>query len=110
LEATMKTLGLEFELIEDQVGMVTPRVVCMVINEAAFLLGEGTASVEAVDQAMKLGTNYPKGPFEWCDQIGVDNVVDLIEAMHRATGDGKYKLAPALKRCRDLGMQFYSRA
>jgi 3-hydroxybutyryl-CoA dehydrogenase len=107
LEATMKTLGLEYELVDDQVGMITPRVVCMIINEAAFVLGEGTASVEAVDQAMKLGTNYPKGPFEWCDQIGIWNVVEVIEALHKAYGDGKYKLAPALRRQRDLDLLFY---
>lgn len=107
LEATLKTLRLEYELIADQVGMVTPRVVCMIINEAAFVLGEGTATVEAVDQAMKLGTNYPKGPFEWCDQIGVWNVVDVIEALYKTTGDGKYKLAPALRRQRDLDALFY---
>ena len=110
LEATMKTLGLDYELIEDQVGMVTPRVVCMIINEAAFVLGEGTATVAAVDQAMKLGTNYPMGPFEWCDKIGVWNVVDVIEALHAASGDGKYKLAPALRRHRDLDLLFHPEA
>ncbi len=107
LEATMKTLGLDYELVEDQVGMVAPRVVCMIINEAAFVLGEGTAEVEAVDQAMKLGTNYPKGPFEWCDQIGVYNVVEVLEALQKHTGDGKYKIAPALLRQRDRELLFY---
>jgi 3-hydroxybutyryl-CoA dehydrogenase len=107
LEATMKTLGLDYELIEDQVGMVTPRVVCMIINEAAFVLGEGTANVKAVDQAMKLGTNYPHGPFEWCDQIGVHNVVEVLEALQTRTGDGKYKIAPALLRQRDRDLLFY---
>jgi 3-hydroxybutyryl-CoA dehydrogenase len=110
LEATMKTLGLEYELVQDQVGMVTPRVVSMIINEAAFVLGEGTATVEAVDQAMKLGTNYPQGPFEWCDKIGVWNVVEVIEALHKTYGDGKYKLAPALRRQRDLDLHFYPQA
>lgn len=107
LEATMKTLGLEYELVEDQVGMVTPRVVCMIINEAAFVLGEGTAEVVAVDQAMKLGTNYPQGPFEWCDKIGVYNVVEVLEALQNRTGDGKYKIAPALLRQRDRDLLFY---
>ncbi len=107
LEATMKTLGLDYELIEDQVGMVTPRVVCMIINEAAFVLGEGTAEVEAIDQAMKLGTNYPMGPFEWCDKIGVHEVVGVLEALQARTGDGKYKIAPALLRQRDRELLFY---
>ncbi len=107
LEATMKTLGLEYELIEDQIGMVTPRVVCMIINEAAFVLGEGTADAVAVDQAMKLGTNYPKGPFEWCDQIGIANVVEVLQALQDRTGDGKYKIAPALKRHYDRELLFH---
>jgi 3-hydroxybutyryl-CoA dehydrogenase len=107
LEATLQTLGLEYEVIEDQIGMVAPRVVCMIINEASFVLGEGTASVEAVDQAMKLGTNYPRGPFEWCDQIGVREVVSVLDALHAQTRDGKYKLAPVLRRHRDLDQLFY---
>ncbi|MFN8393962.1 MAG: 3-hydroxyacyl-CoA dehydrogenase family protein [Bacteroidia bacterium] len=110
LEATMKTLGLDYELVQDQVGMVTPRVVCMIINEAAFVLGEGTATVQDVDLGMKLGTNYPKGPFEWCDAIGVHNVVAVIEALQRATGDSRYKLAPRLRRQGDLDLRFYPEA
>lgn len=110
LEATMKTLGLDYELVQDQVGMVTPRVVCMIINEAAFVLGEGTASVQDVDLGMKLGTNYPKGPFEWCDAIGVHNVVGVIEALQNATGDSRYKLAPRLRRQRDMDLNFYPEA
>lgn len=110
LEATMKTLGLDYELVQDQVGMVTPRVVCMIINEAAFVLGEGTASVQDVDLGMKLGTNYPKGPFEWCDAIGVHNVVAVIEALQKSTGDSRYKLAPRLRRQGDLDLRFYPEA
>ena len=107
LEATLKTLGLDYELIEDQVGMVAARVVCMIINEAGFVLGEGTADIAAVDQAMKLGTNYPQGPFEWCDAIGVYNVVEVLEALQSRFGDGKYKIAPALLQQRDRDLLFY---
>jgi 3-hydroxybutyryl-CoA dehydrogenase len=107
LEATMKTLGLEYETVEDQVGMVGPRVLSMIINEAAFVLGEGTAEVKAVDQAMKLGTNYPQGPFEWCDRIGVASVVELLDALRDRTGDGRYKVAPALRRQAERDLLFY---
>lgn len=103
----MKTLGMEYELVNDEIGMVTPRIVSMIINEACFVLGEGTAEVEAVDQAMKLGTNYPKGPFEWADAIGIENVFHLLESLHIATGDGKYKIAPRLRRHHERYEKFY---
>jgi 3-hydroxybutyryl-CoA dehydrogenase len=107
LEATMKTLGLDYELVDDQVGMVTPRIISMIINEAAFVLGEGTADAKAIDQAMKLGTNYPKGPLEWCDEIGVHNVFELLEALQLNSGDGKYKIAPALRKANDRDLLFH---
>ena len=108
LESTMKVLGLEYELVADEIGMVTPRIVCMIINEACFVLGEGTADVEAVDQAMKLGTNYPKGPFEWADAIGIENVYNLLETLLAVTGDGKYKIAPRLRKHHELYAPFYA--
>jgi 3-hydroxybutyryl-CoA dehydrogenase len=107
LDAAMQTLGLEYEIVADTLGLVSARVVAMIINEAAFVLGEGTADVEAVDNAMKLGTNYPLGPFEWCDKIGVGAVVTLLDGIHAEYGDGRYKVAPLLKRQADLGRSFY---
>jgi 3-hydroxybutyryl-CoA dehydrogenase len=106
-EATLDSLGLTGEQVADQVGLVSARVVCMIINEAAFVLGEGTADVAAVDNAMRLGTNYPYGPFEWADKIGLDNVFELLDALHLATGDGRYKIAPALRNhyIRDIAFQ-----
>jgi 3-hydroxybutyryl-CoA dehydrogenase len=95
--AAIAALGLQGEQVGDQVGMVSARVVCMIINEAAFVLGEGTADAQAVDNAMRLGTNYPYGPFEWADKIGIDNVFELLQALHTQTGDGRYKIAPALR-------------
>lgn len=107
LESTMKVLGLEYELVADEIGMVTPRIVCMIINEACFVLGEGTADIAAVDQAMKLGTNYPKGPFEWADEIGIEHVYNLLEALLAVTGDGKYKIAPRLRKHHEMYAPFY---
>lgn len=98
LEVMMHDFGMEFEVVDDRVGMVTPRVICMIINEACFVLGEGTAGIEGVDRAMKLGTNYPKGPFEWADAMGVHNVYEVVAAMKADTGEEKYKVAPTLKK------------
>lgn len=107
MEKTLRELGLAFELVQDRVGMVTPRIVCMIINEACFVLGEGTAGIQAVDQAMRLGTNYPNGPFEWAQKIGLHNVYDVLSALREDTGEEKYKMAPTLKHYHFRGKDFY---
>ncbi|MEM7039357.1 MAG: 3-hydroxyacyl-CoA dehydrogenase family protein [Bacteroidota bacterium] len=108
LKALMGELGMEYEVVEDRVGMVSPRVVCMIINEACFVLQEGTAGVKAVDQAMKLGTNYPNGPFEWAEKIGLQNVYEVVAALKADTGEEKYKMAPLLKQYHFKNKSFYN--
>ncbi len=98
LDSICQVLDTEFQLVEDRVGMVTPRVICMIINEAFFTLQEGTASVEDIDNAMKLGTNYPHGPFEWSEKIGIAHVYELLEAIYEDTKDERYKICPLLKK------------
>lgn len=90
-------LNFTFERVADRVGMVTPRVICMIINEAFYTLQEGTAGKEDIDLGMKLGTNYPKGPFAWASEIGLKEVRRLLEAMYADTSDPRYKLCPLLK-------------
>jgi 3-hydroxybutyryl-CoA dehydrogenase len=91
-------LGTEFLMVEDRIGLVTPRVVCMIINEAYYTVLEGTAAREDVDLAMKLGSNYPFGPFEWSNRIGVKHVYELLEAVYEDTRDERYKICPLLKK------------
>ncbi|KAA9332918.1 3-hydroxyacyl-CoA dehydrogenase [Hymenobacter busanensis] len=98
LAETCAALGTDFRVVEDRVGLITPRVVCMIINEACYTLQEGTASVRDIDLGMKLGTNYPKGPFEWANAIGVARVYEVLEAMWQDTHDERYKICPLLKR------------
>lgn len=98
LKKIMAALNTDFQIVDDRVGMVTPRVICMIINEAYFTVQEKTASREDIDIAMKLGTNYPFGPFEWCQRIGIKNVYELLEAMYEDTHDERYKICPLLKR------------
>jgi 3-hydroxybutyryl-CoA dehydrogenase len=98
LNMILQKLGVEYVVVEDRVGLVTPRVVCMIINEAYYTVQEGTASREDIDVAMKLGTNYPYGPFEWCQRIGVRHVYELLEAVYDDTKDERYKICPLLKR------------
>ncbi|GAB3825520.1 3-hydroxyacyl-CoA dehydrogenase family protein [Pontibacter rugosus] len=91
------TLGTDYLLVEDRVGMVTPRMVCMIINEACYTLQEQTASITDIDQGMKLGTNYPKGPFEWANLIGIANVYQVLQAVYEDTKEERYKICPMLK-------------
>jgi 3-hydroxybutyryl-CoA dehydrogenase len=98
LNAIMKNLGSDSLIVDDRVGLVTPRVICMIINEAYYTVQEGTASREDIDIAMKLGTNYPFGPFEWCQRIGIRHVYELLEAVYDDTKDERYKICPLLKR------------
>ena len=78
--------------------MVTPRIIFMIINEAYYTVQEGTATREDIDQGMKLGTNYPFGPFEWAEKIGLDNVYETLEAIYEDTKEERYKICPLLKR------------
>ena len=93
-----KTLGTEYLLVDDRVGLVTPRIICMIINEAYYTAEEGTATREDIDLSMKLGTNYPYGPFEWCQRIGVKHVYELLEAVYEDTHDERYKICSQLKK------------
>lgn len=91
--------NLQTQLIEvvDRVGMVTPRVICMIINEAFYTLQEGTANKEDINKAMKLGTNHPYGPFEWADKMGIRQVIETLEAMYDDTHDERYRICPLMK-------------
>lgn len=97
LQQTMQKLGWDYKLVDDRVGMVTPRIILMIINEACYTLQEGTASMQDIDTSMKLGTNYPFGPFEWADKIGIKHVYETLKAVYDDTHDERYKICPLLK-------------
>jgi 3-hydroxybutyryl-CoA dehydrogenase len=98
LKQTCGDLKTDYVLVDDRVGLVTPRVICMIINEAYFTVQEKTATREDIDIAMKLGTNYPCGPFEWTKKIGIKNVFETLEAVYEDTKDERYKICPLLKK------------
>jgi len=79
----------------DELGMIGPRVVSMIINEAYFALAENISTKEEINTAMKLGTNYPYGPFEWCELIGFQRVSTLLQQLART--DERYSLAPVFQ-------------
>jgi 3-hydroxybutyryl-CoA dehydrogenase len=83
VEAIFKALGKTIYWVPEQPGFITPRVICSIINEAFFALEEGVSTEEEIDTAMKLGTNYPYGPFEWGSKIGLHNVSALLERLSK---------------------------
>lgn len=98
LQEICEALKTKYLVVNDRVGLVTPRIICMIINEAYYTVQEGTATREDIDLAMKLGTNYPYGPFEWCERIGIRHVYELLEAVYEDTHDERYKICPLLKK------------
>ncbi|MEI6263960.1 MAG: 3-hydroxyacyl-CoA dehydrogenase family protein [Sphingobacteriia bacterium] len=78
----------------NQPGMVSARVVAMIVNEAYFALGEAISSKKDIDTAMKLGTNYPFGPFEWSEKIGLKNIYSLLQKLNESSA--RYAIAPAM--------------
>lgn len=97
LEEICISLNTKFQIVEDRVGLVTPRVICMIINEAYCTVQDGTATRADIDLAMKLGTNYPFGPFEWCEKIGVRYVYELLASVYEDTKDERYRICTLLK-------------
>ena len=86
--STLNTLQWKAQVVPDVPGMITPRILCTIINEAYFTLEQGVSSREEIDVAMKLGTNYPMGPFEWSQKIGLKNVHRLLDRLSR--NDSRY--------------------
>ena len=95
VSAWCAALGKEPIFLPDVPGMPTPRVVAMIINEAYFTLGEGVSTPEEIDTAMRLGTNYPYGPFTWATLIGLPAVFELLETLSQT--DPRYEIAPLLR-------------
>jgi 3-hydroxybutyryl-CoA dehydrogenase len=99
----VKSLGKETVVVKDSPGFVTNRIITLVINEAAKLLEENLASIEDIDKIERLSHNWPMGPFELADLVGIDVLVDLLEGVYQQTGWERYKPAPILKRMVELG-------
>ncbi len=102
-KSILRSIGKEISIVQDRIGMVTPRILCMIINEAFFALMEDIASPKDIDLAMKLGTNYPMGPIEWAKTITFKQVCSVLDALHSNLGEERYRIAPLL---RQLAIQY----
>lgn len=94
----VERLGKESAVVKDAPGLVFPRILSLIINEAARSLDEGVATAEEIDVALRLGTNYPQGPLRWGDEIGLDEVLAVLEGLLEETGDDRYRPAPLLRK------------
>ena len=83
---------------EDYPGFISNRILCPMLNEAAYALMEGVGTREAIDTVMKLGMNHPMGPLELADLIGLDILLNVMEVLHEGLGDDKYRPCPLMRR------------
>lgn len=101
--------------VGDAPGLVLGRIVCQLVNEAAFAAQEGVGTPADIDKGVRLGLNYPRGLLEWADHIGLSQVLATLDALRREVGGDRYRAAPLLRRMvaegrtgRDAGRGFYS--
>ena len=92
---TLNALGWKYVWTADDHGFISARIVAMIINEAYYALEERVSTKEQIDVAMKLGTNYPLGPFEWSEKIGINNIYELLRKL--SMENDRYTIAPLLR-------------
>jgi 3-hydroxybutyryl-CoA dehydrogenase len=92
------SLGKHTEWIGDTPGGVLGRIVCQLVNEAAFAVQEQVGSVDDIDRGVRLGLNYPRGLLEWGDAIGLRLVLATLDGLQRETGSDRYRAAALLRR------------
>ena len=95
-ERIFNRLNKKIEWVPDKPGFVTARVIAMIINEAWFALEEGISTKVEIDTAMRLGTNYPYGPFEWGNLLGLQNIYALLDKLHKT--NRRYRPAESMKK------------
>ncbi|MEE2644909.1 MAG: 3-hydroxybutyryl-CoA dehydrogenase [Myxococcota bacterium] len=98
-----EAMGKTTVLSRDMPGFIVNRVLMPMINEAVYALYEGIASVEDIDEGMKLGTNQPMGPLTLADFIGLDTCLAIMEVLHQGFGDSKYRPCPLLRQYVEAG-------
>lgn len=101
--AFAQSLGKTTANSEDFPAFIVNRVLIPMINEAVYTLYEGVGTVEAIDTAMKLGTNHPMGPLELADFIGLDTVLAIMNVLYDGLSDSKYRPCPLLVKYVEAG-------
>jgi len=100
----LRQMGKDCIVVNDYPGFVSNRVLMLTINEAIFLIQDGVATAEQVDQLFKTCFGHKMGPLETADLIGLDTILYSIEVLHESYADSKYRPAPLLKKMVDAGL------
>jgi 3-hydroxybutyryl-CoA dehydrogenase len=95
ITAVLTVLAKTITPVPAEPGFIAPRIIATIINEAFFALEDGVSTREDIDTAMKMGTNYPYGPFEWAELLGKTNICRLLQQL--AKTDARYNPAPILQ-------------
>ncbi len=88
IDSVFELLNIKINTVKDEPGFITARIIAMIINEAYFAVEDDVSTKDEIDIAMRLGTNYPFGPFEWAKLIGTNNIVALLQKLN--TTDNRY--------------------
>ncbi len=97
-EGFFQALGLHNEWVNDAPGLVLGRLVCQLVNEALFAIGEGVGSADDVDAGTTLGLNHPRGPVAWGREIGFEHVLATLDGLWEERREERYRAAPLLRR------------
>jgi 3-hydroxybutyryl-CoA dehydrogenase len=96
--SVLHALGYVPVLVSDTPGLVVARTLAMLVNEAADAVLQGVCTLEGANAAMKLGVNYPAGPFDWLDRMGRARVVAVLHALDACYRGERYRVSPWLQR------------
>jgi 3-hydroxybutyryl-CoA dehydrogenase len=94
---TLRGFGWQPVALRDVPGLYVARTIAMLVNEGADAVWQGVCDAQGADLAMKLGTNYPAGPFEWLEQIGTDYTITVLDNLFEATRSERYRVSPLLR-------------
>jgi 3-hydroxybutyryl-CoA dehydrogenase len=96
-ERYFRAAGKHVEWVGEAPGLVLGRILAQIVNEAHFAVGQGVATEDACNTAMRLGFNWPRGPFEWGQAIGLERVAGILGELRDTLGEERYRMAPLLR-------------
>ncbi len=102
-KAFVSSLDKQITVSEDFPAFIVNRILIPMINEAIYTLYEGVGTVEAIDNAMRLGANHPMGPLQLADFIGLDTILSIMQVLHDGLSDSKYRPCPLLVKYVEAG-------